>query len=44
MFKQAKIPWETLLAASVRLILKKYDLTEGGIKVDDTDNKLEPIN
>jgi len=44
MFKHAKIPWETLLAASVRLILQKYDLTEGGIKVDDTDNKLEPIN
>ena len=44
MFKHAKIPWEALLVASVRLILKKYHITEGGIKIDDSDKKLEPVS
>jgi SRSO17 transposase len=39
MFKHAKIPWESLLVASVQLILKKYGLTEGVLVVDDSDNK-----
>lgn len=39
MFKHAKIPWDALLAASVRLILTKYGLTEGALVVDDSDKK-----
>lgn len=39
MFKHAKIPWDALLAASVRLILTKYGLTEGVLVVDDSDKK-----
>lgn len=39
MFKHSKIPWESLLAASVRLILLKYGLTEGALVIDDSDNK-----
>lgn len=39
MFRHAKIPWETLLVASVRLILKQYHLDEGLLVVDDTDKK-----
>lgn len=39
MFKHAKIPWDVLLAASVRLILTKYGLTEGSLVVDDSDKK-----
>jgi len=39
MFRHAKIPWEALLVASVRLILKQYVLDEGILVVDDTDKK-----
>ena len=39
MFRHAKIPWETLLVTSVRLILKQYHLDEGLLVVDDTDKK-----
>jgi hypothetical protein len=39
MFKHANIPWEKLLAASVKLILEKYRITEGILVVDDSDKK-----
>jgi len=39
MFKHAKIPWEKLLTASVRLILKKYGILEGMLVIDDSDKK-----
>lgn len=39
MFKHAKIPWEALLTASVRVILTKYGLTKGVLVVDDSDKK-----
>src|SRR5262249_58881574 len=39
MFRHAKIPWEHLLVASVRSILKAYGITGGTLVIDDTDKK-----
>src|SRR6266849_18879 len=38
MFRHGKIPWEHLLVASVRVILRHHGLTSGSLVVDDTDN------
>ena len=37
--RHSKIPWDELLVASVRVILRHYDLTSGSLVVDDTDNQ-----
>ena len=37
MFRHAKIPWELLLVASVRMLLRHYGITHGSLVVDDTD-------
>jgi len=39
MFRHSKIPWDALLVASVRGILRLYSLTGGSLVIDDTDNK-----
>src|SRR5215831_10934345 len=39
MFRHSKIPWESLLAASVRVILCQYGITSGSLVIDDTDNQ-----
>jgi SRSO17 transposase len=39
MFRHSKIPWDALLVASVRVILRLYGLTGGSLVIDDTDNK-----
>jgi len=39
MFRHAKIPWEHLLVASVRMILASYGITSGSLIIDDTDKK-----
>jgi hypothetical protein len=39
MFRHPKIPWEALLVASVRVILRHYGLTAGSLVIDDTDQK-----
>jgi hypothetical protein len=39
MFRHSKIPWDELLVASVRVILRYYGLTSGSLVVDDTDNQ-----
>src|SRR6059036_1334141 len=39
MFRHAKIPWELLLVASVRMLLRHYGLTHGCLVVDDTDKQ-----
>jgi hypothetical protein len=39
MFHHAKIPWEYLLVASVRVILASYDITGGSLVIDDTDKQ-----
>jgi len=39
MFRHSKIPWEPLLVASVRVILRQYGLTSGSLVIDDTDNQ-----
>jgi hypothetical protein len=36
-FRNAQIPWELLLIVSVRVILKKYGITQGGLLVDESD-------
>ena len=38
MFRHSKIPWEHLLVASVRVILRHHGLTSGSLVIDDTDN------
>src|SRR5216683_1953046 len=39
MFRHSKIPWELLLVASVRVILRQYGITSGSLVLDDTDNQ-----
>src|SRR5207248_9385299 len=38
MFRHSKIPWDDLLVASVRVILRHHGLTSGSLVIDDTDN------
>src|SRR5437660_1075834 len=38
MFRHSKIPWEQLLVASVRVILRHHGITSGSLVIDDTDN------
>jgi hypothetical protein len=39
MFRHRKIPWDEILVASVRVILRHYGLHSGSLVIDDTDNK-----
>jgi hypothetical protein len=39
LFRPRKIPWETLLVASVRVLLRHYGLTCGRLVIADGDNK-----
>lgn len=39
MFRSSKIPWESLLAASVIFILGRYGIEAGSIVIDDSDKK-----
>src|SRR5882762_2748482 len=38
MFRHSKLPWDTLLVASVRVILRPHGITSGTLVIDDTDN------
>ena len=38
MFRHSKMPWDHLLVASVRVILRHHGITSGSLIVDDTDN------
>ena len=38
MFRHSKIPWDHLLVASVRVILRHHGLTSGSLVIDDTDH------
>ena len=38
MFRYSKLPWDQLLVASVRVILRHHGLTSGSLVIDDTDN------
>src|SRR5215475_8853435 len=38
MFRHSKIPWDHLLVASVRVILRPHGITSGTLVIDDTDN------
>jgi hypothetical protein len=39
LFRPTKIPWEALVVARVRVILRHYGLTAGSLVIDDTDPK-----
>lgn len=39
MFRHSKIPWDDLLVASVRVILRHYGITSGSLVIDDTDTQ-----
>jgi hypothetical protein len=39
MFRNSKIPWEFLPAASVAFILKRFEIAKGSLVIDDTDRK-----
>ena len=39
MFRYSKIPWRSMLQASVILILEEYGITEGILVIDDSDKK-----
>jgi hypothetical protein len=36
-FRHTKIPWDDLLVASVRVLLRHYGITSGSLVIDDTD-------
>src|SRR6266849_9442150 len=38
MFRHRKMPWDQLLVASVRVVLRHHGLTAGSLVIDDTDN------
>jgi len=38
MFRKASIPWDRLLVASVQILIKAYNITEGQLVYDDYDN------
>src|SRR6266581_1316845 len=38
MFRHSKIPWDHLLGASVRVILRHHGIISGTLVIDDTDN------
>src|SRR3989454_7510555 len=38
MFRPSKLPWDKLLVASVRVILRHHGITSGTLVIDDTDN------
>src|SRR5215510_3492442 len=38
MCRHSKMPWEQLLVASVRVMLRHHGLTSGSLVIDDTDN------
>src|SRR5207244_3483509 len=38
MCRHSKIPWDHLLGASVRVILRHHGITSGSLVIDDTDN------
>ena len=38
MFRHSKMPWDQLLVASVRVVLRHHGLTAGSLVIDDTDN------
>ena len=37
MFRHAKLPWDKILTVSVRIILKRFGITEGFLVIDDKD-------
>jgi hypothetical protein len=39
MFRHSKIPWDQLLVASVRVILRHHGITSSSLVIDDTDNR-----
>ena len=42
-FCHSKIPWDLILQMSVRVILRRYRITQGCLDVDDTDKKRSKV-
>ena len=38
MFRKSKLPWESILTGSIRVILNNYEIKEGHIVLDDSEN------
>src|SRR5919201_932962 len=38
LFRHSKMPWDHLLVASVRVIIRQHGITSGTLVIDDTDN------
>jgi len=43
MFCHSKIPWDLILQMSVHVILRRYEITQGCLVVDDTDKKRSKV-
>ena len=43
MFRHAPIPWDFLLHMGIRIILRKYNIKNGVLVVDDTDHKRSKV-
>ena len=43
MFRHAPIPWDLLLHMGIRIILRKYNIKNGVLVVDDTDHKRSKV-
>jgi len=43
MFRRSKIPWELLFQMGVRVVLRKYGITEGVLAADDSDKKRSKV-
>ncbi|WP_236985606.1 hypothetical protein [Marinagarivorans cellulosilyticus] len=43
MFSHSKMPWESLISASTRVLIKHYSITSGTLTIDDSD-KLRSSN
>ena len=39
MFRQSKLNWDKLFEHSIRVLLKKYEIKEGSIEIDDTERE-----
>lgn len=39
MFRRAKLPWDMLLLASIQMLIKRYDLQDGILLLDDSDKR-----
>ena len=39
MFRRGKLPWDKLMIASIRMLIRRYDLGDGILLLDDSDKR-----